>query len=238
MENKNIELQIQAINDKLDFITKQLNEQQRRQREWQELKHDLTLIGKDVFQVAMDELDEVAQHFDASDLIYLLKKLLRNTRHLVKLMDQVESASDFVKDATPLSKQVFTHLLETLDEMDRKGYFEFAREIFNIIDTIVTSFTLEDVILLRENIATILLTVKNLTQPEMLATVNNALSFFQTMDVEIDKDISYWQLFKQARDPELKRGLAFIIQFMKNMVSSNGKKLEDLNEQRLQKKEE
>jgi uncharacterized protein YjgD (DUF1641 family) len=222
MENKKIEQQLLEIHQKLDLLTAQMREQQRRQRELQELKEDLTIIGKDIFQSAVQELDEVAHHFDTTDLLYLLKKLLRNTRNLTKLMDQMESAADFVQDAAPLGKQVLNHLLDTLSELERKGYFDFARELFNILDTIVSSFTINDVKLLRENITAILLTVKNLTQPEMLSSVNNALHFFQKMDVEIEKDISYWQILKAMRDPEMKRGIAFLIQFTKNMVQSNG----------------
>ncbi|GAB4369139.1 MAG: hypothetical protein Kow0042_10700 [Calditrichia bacterium] len=222
MENKNLELQLQEINRKLDVLTEHMAEQQRRSRELQELKDDLSRIGKDVFQAATEELDEVAQHFELEDLLFLLKKLLRNTRHLAAMMDQVESASDFIKDAEPLGKQVFNQLMETLAELERKGYFEFAREFFKIIDTVVTTFTVEDVRLFRENIASILLTVKNLTQPEMLSTFDNALGFFRKMDVVVEKEVSYWQLIKELRDPETKRGLDFLIQFLKNLVNKNG----------------
>ncbi len=230
MENKKIGQQLLEIHQKLDLLTAQMREQQRRQRELQELKEDLTIIGKDIFQSAVQELDEVAHHFDTTDLLYLLKKLLRNTRNLTKLMDQMESTADFVQDAAPLGKQVLNHLLDTLSELESKGYFDFARELFNILDTIVTSFTLNDVKLLRENITAILLTVKNLTQPEMLSSVNNALHFFQKMDVEIEKDISYWQILKAMRDPEMKRGIAFLIQFTKNIVQSNGESVTASNQ--------
>lgn len=230
MENKKIGQQLLEIHQKLDLLTAQMREQQRRQRELQELKEDLTIIGKDIFQSAVQELDEVAHHFDTTDLLYLLKKLLRNTRNLTKLMDQMESTADFVQDAAPLGKQVLNHLLDTLSELESKGYFDFTRELFNILDTIVTSFTLNDVKLLRENITAILLTVKNLTQPEMLSSVNNALHFFQKMDVEIEKDISYWQILKAMRDPEMKRGIAFLIQFTKNIVQSNGESVTASNQ--------
>ncbi len=237
METKSLEIQIQDINQKLDFITSQLREQQRRQREMEELKADLTLIGKDIFQTAVQELDEVSQHFDTTDLLFLIKKLLRNTRNMTKMMDQVESASDFIKDAAPLSKHVFDQLMETLSELEKKGYFDFGREIFQIIDTVVTSFSVEDVKLLRENITTILMTVKNLTQPEMLSAVNNALNFFQKMDVDLAKDISYWQIMKELRDPEMKRGIAFMIQFVKNMSVQNGKNDQNTIQQINQKEE-
>jgi len=222
MDTKHMEQQIFQINQRLDFITEYLQEQQRRQREWDELKEDLTAVGKDVFQTAVKELDEIAYHFDTADLLYLLKKLLRNTRNLTKMIDQVESVTDFVHDAAPLGKHILDEVMENLSELERKGYFEFGREAFKIIDTIVTSFTVEDVQLLRENIASILLTLKNLTQPQMLSSVNNALTFFQKMDVVVEQKVSYWSLLKELRDPELKRGMAFIIRFMKNMVQTNG----------------
>lgn len=233
MEKKNLELQIREINEKLDFITRQMQENQRRQRELTELKDDLTMIGKDIFQAATQELDEVAHHFTTEDLLYLFKKLLRNTRNLNKMMDQMESAADFFQDATPLGKQVFNQVMDTMSELDKRGYFDFLKEFVTIIDTVVTTFSVEDVRLFRENVAEILLTLKNLTQPEMLGTVNNALDFFKKMDVEVEQKVSYFQLIKELRDPEMKRGIEFVIKFMKNMVKPNGN--EQLTENETQK---
>ncbi len=238
MENKNIEKQIQEINEKLDFLTSVMRNYERRQRELQELKEDLTRIGKDVFQVATEELDEVAHHFDSSDILYLLKKLLRNTRNIIGVMDQLESAADFFKDAAPLTKDMFDELLETLAEFEKKGYFEFLKEAIKIFDTIVTSFSPEDVRELRENIASILLTVKNMTQPEMLGMMNNAVSFYRYLNVPIEGDISYWSLLKELRKPEMKRGIAFVIQFMKNMANPNNNGENTLIAQPSKKKED
>jgi uncharacterized protein YjgD (DUF1641 family) len=218
MNDKNITDTIQEINEKLDFIADQVRETQKRQRELSELKADLTLIGKDIFQALTSELDEVARHFDTADLLFLLKKLLRNTRNLIKVMDQMESAADFIQDATPLAKQVFNQFMESLNTLDKKGYFDFLGEFVKIFDVVVSTFSKEDVRHFKENVAEILLTLKNLTQPEMLSTVNNALDFFKKMDVEVDQKISYFQLLKEMRNPEFKQGVAFVIQFMKNMA--------------------
>ena len=222
METKPIEKQLAEINQKLDVLTDYMEQQKRRQREWKELQDDLTIIGKDIFQTAVTELDEVAHHFDTADLLFLMKKLLRNVRNITRMMDQVESAMDFVEDATPLGKQIFSQLLETLAELERKGYFEFAKESVKIADTIVSTFTVEDIRLLRQNIVGIIETFRNMTQPEVLGSVNNALYFFQKLDVVVDEKVSYWQLIKEINDPEMKRGLAFLVRFMKNMVKTNG----------------
>ncbi|NOX37567.1 MAG: DUF1641 domain-containing protein [Calditrichaeota bacterium] len=238
MENKTIQQQLESIQQQLNYIVSEIEAERRRRRELEELKSDLNLIARDVFQAAVEELDGVAQHIDTGDVLHLLKKLLRNVRNLSKLMDQLESLMSFVEDAGPLTKEVVLELMQTLDELDRKGYFDFMAEALKIIDTIVTSFTVEDVRLLRENIAHILITVKNLTQPEMLATVNNALSFFKEMDIEIEEEVSYWKIFKALRDPEMRRGIAFMIQFLKNMASKNGELLKPLQSRTETKQED
>jgi uncharacterized protein YjgD (DUF1641 family) len=221
MANNNIEQQLSVINQKLDTINEQMEQYQLRQRELQELKNDLTIIGKDIFNAAIEELNDVAPYFDSSDLVFLFKKLLRNTRNINQILTQMESAEDLFNDLKPLSKKIFDDLLQTLNELDRKGYFEFLKESFKIFDTVVTSFTIDDVKLLRENIASILLTVKSMTQPEMLATINNALGFFRKMDIEIEKEkMSYFAIFKQLKDPEVKRGFVFMLEFVKSMANA------------------
>ena len=218
MDNKSIELEINAIHKKLDFITDQLQQNQARSQEMQELKNDLALIGKDMFDAAVEELEDVAPYFETSDLIHLVKKLLRNTRNLNKMLTQLEGAEDLFRDLQPLGKEIFDQILDTLNELDKKGYFEFFGEALKIVDTVVTTFNVADVRLLRENIGTILLTLKGMTQPEMLGSMNNALAFFQKMDVDVKDDVSLFYLMKQLRDPEVKKGIAFSLEFIKNMA--------------------
>jgi len=181
METKVLENELSEIHQKLDFITSQMKEYQQRQREIKELKDDMSLIAKDVFDAAVEGLEDVAPYFDTKDLIHLLKKLLRNTKNLNRILTQLESAEDLLADLQPLGKQMFDQLLDTMNELDKKGYFDFFKESIKILDTIVTSFSVEDVRLLRENITPILMTVKSMTQPQMLSTVDKALGFFQKM---------------------------------------------------------
>jgi len=226
MTNLDIEKSLMAIHQKLDFLTEQMNIHARRQREWQELKDDLSRIGTDLFQSAVTELDQVSSHFDSRDLLHLLKKLLRNTRNLARLFDQLESMSDFWTDVAPIGKQAFLDLLSSLNELERKGYFEFIKELLAVADRVVTSFSVEDVKALGDNIVTILQTVKSLTQPEMLAAVNNAVMVYKNIDFEVDDEVSYWELLRETRTPEMRRGLAVGIQFLKNLSnlprSANG----------------
>ena len=228
------EQQLAEINRKLDFIVEQMKIEARQRQERQELREDLNRIAVDIFQTAVEELDEVAHHFDSQDLLHLLKRLMRNTRNLIKLLDQLESLSNFVQDAAPIGKEAFLDLLYTLNELDRKGYFDFMKELLKIIDRIVTSFTVEDVKALGDNIVTILNTVKNLTQPEMLHAINNAVSVYKNLDISVKEEISYWDLIKAARTPEMKRGMAFAIQFLKNLAETQFNSNDKANHQESQ----
>ena len=224
MSNAEISKQLEDINLKLNTISQQMIETQKRQKEFDELKADMAIIGKDIFNSAVEELEDVAPYFDTKDLVYLMKKILRNTRNLNTMLTQMEGAADLFTDLKPLGKQMFDELMENLNEMDRKGYFEFFSEAVKIIDTVITSFNVDDVKLLKENIVSILMTVKSMTQPEMLSSANNALGFFQKMDIDVQKDISYFKLIKQLKDPEVKRGLSFMLEFVKNMAGSENTK--------------
>jgi uncharacterized protein YjgD (DUF1641 family) len=183
----------------------------------QELKDDLTLVAKDVFQSAVIELEDIAPFVQTGDFLHLIKRIVRNTNNINSVISQLESLLDFLEDWGPIGKELFNDGLEKLDEMDRKGYFTFIREISAIMDTVVTHFSAEDVRLLSENIVTILETVKNLTQPEMLHALNNALTVYQNIDTESIEEYSAIRALRELRTPEMKRGLGFVITFLKNV---------------------
>lgn len=220
MDNKKIEQQILEMNQKLDFITEQMQIQQEKNREFQDLKADLNIIAKDIFETAVVELEDVAPYFDSTDMIHLMKKFLRNIRSINHMFDQVEGAYDLYQDIRPLSKDIFNELMEKLNELDKKGLFQFMGELVKIVDTVITEFDVEDVAMLRESVVSILLTVKSMTQPEMLSSMNNALGFFSKMDIEVDRDVSLFDLMKKARDPEVKKGMYFMLEFVKNMAQT------------------
>jgi uncharacterized protein YjgD (DUF1641 family) len=107
--------------------------------------------------------------------------------------------------------------MNKMDEFDRKGYFQFLKEFSRVMDNVVVSFSAEDVKNLAENAVTILNTVKNLTQPEMLNAVNNALTVYKNLDIDISEKVGVFTLFKELNKPEVKKGLAFGLKFLENL---------------------
>jgi len=178
----------------------------------------LMRVGKDVFQSTVEELEEVADHIKTGDMLHLGKKLLRNVNNISGMFDQLESMSDLINDVAPISREIVIDFMAKLDEFDRKGYFGFMREIGRAMDNVVESFTVDDVRALGDNVVTILNTVKNLTQPDMLQALDNALTVYKKLDIEVEEEISYFTLIRRMNTPEMRRGMAFGIRFLKSMA--------------------
>lgn len=221
MEEIKTQTQIEEINRKLDIILEEIELQKRHRREMEDLKEDVMRVAADLYASAVVELEEVHDHLKTGDILHLGKKLLRNIGTMNKMFDQLESARDFLNDVSPLVRESIIDLMAKLDELDRKGYFNFLKELNGIADNIVTSYTPEDVKNLGENVVTILNTVKSLTQPDMLQAINNAVSVYKNLDIKVEKDVSLIKLIRELNKPELKRGLAFGIEFLKNISQTN-----------------
>jgi uncharacterized protein YjgD (DUF1641 family) len=215
-----MEQALTELNQKIDALTAQvayLAEQtqlaERQRAERSELMRDLTPVVDQAYHMAIEQLEEVQEYIDLGDLLRLLKRLMRNGRNLDMLLDQFESALDLVQTVGPLTDEAFGKAVTTLNDMERKGYFTFARGGKRIADNIVTSFTADDVDRLGDNIVLILNTVKDMTQPEIMTFVRNTLLVAEK-EVEKPVDISYLGLIKQMRDPEVRRGLALTMRVM------------------------
>lgn len=215
-ENK-VQEQINEINQKLDILLEHVNTQRLKSEAIDDLVSDVSIISKDAFSSAVEELDNRGVELNLEDIKILAFKLIRNVNNFSQVMDMFESMTDLLKDVGPIVNEVGIDFTHKLHDFEQKGYFEFFKEIANIMDNIISSYPPEEVRALSENIVTILDTVKNITQPDMLHAINNAVSIFKNLDTENIKEYSLWKAFREMNTPEMKRGIGFMITFLKNL---------------------
>jgi uncharacterized protein YjgD (DUF1641 family) len=220
MDQTMVELnqKIDALTSQVAYLTEETRLQQRRRQEMDELKNDLTPIATDIFRISIEQLDEVESYVQLEDVFRLAKRLARNTRNLERMLDQMESLAELGRDFSPLSQDAFLTLMTRLDEMERKGYFNFVRGGMEIMDNVVTSFTEEDVRQLGENIVLILQTVKEMTQPDIMKMLRSTATVMR--EEETADNVSMLSILRQLNDPAVKRGLAKTLTVLKT-VSEN-----------------
>ena len=213
-------LAFNELNQKVDTLTAQVaflaeeaRLEKRRRQEWDELKNDLTPVVTEVYNLSVQQLEEVESYVQFEDLIRLIKRLIRNTRNLEQMLDQIESLADLSKEVAPLSRDVFVMAMTQLDEMERKGYFAFLQGGMNIMDEVVTNFSEKDVQQLGENIVLILRTLKEMTQPEIMQMLSTTATVMR--DEDVPESVSMFALVRQLNDPAVKRGLAKTLEVLK-----------------------
>ena len=209
---------VDALSAQVEFLAEEARQQQRRRQEWDELRSDLTPVAGEVYRLSVQQLDEIEGYVQLEDIIRVLKRLMRNTRNIEKMLDQMESISELTGELAPLSEGMFLTLMTRLDEMERKGYFTFMQGGMEILDTIVSNFTEDDVHQLGENVVLILNTLKEMTQPEIMQLLSSTASVMREED--LPEKVSMLYLMRQFNDPAVRRGLAKTMNVLRT-VSEN-----------------
>jgi len=220
MSEQNIQEQINILNQKMDLVLDVVLQQQQKTESVADLFSDLQIVGKDMYDTAVVELDNHKVELDLDQVKTLGIQLLQNIENIRVMVSLFESGVDFAKDAGPLVTESIIDFTKKLHQFEQKGYFEFFKEAGRIIDNVVTNFSKDDVAHLADNIVVILNTVKDLTQPEMMNGLGNALKVYNSMEMESAPEYSIFRVMKEINKPEMKRAMGFMITFMNNLSDS------------------
>jgi uncharacterized protein YjgD (DUF1641 family) len=205
------------VDERLDRLAGQLAEigdELRRQREernrWQELAEDLAPIAEEAMTMATSHLD--AENYDFSQVVNLVGAVIRDAATLEAWIAPLRILSALADELGPLAAPATVSLNARLQNLDERGYFSFAREAAGVVDTVVTSFSDEDVKLLGDNIVLILRTVKQMTQPEVMSLLGRTAATLQEVELgNTARTPSTFALLRQMRDPQVRRGLVRVL---------------------------
>jgi len=173
---------IDQLTDQVDFLSEQALDQQRRSRELDELKDDLIPIGNQLVNLTIRELEEIGSEFELEDLLYLLKRVLRNTHLILSMMDRFEALMGAADEVELLGKQVFAAAVETLDRLERSGLFLQTGDL-----------------------------LRTLSEGEALADLNRMLTAMNSADEGKGFPPSLLALLGKLNQPETRRGLSRLL---------------------------
>lgn len=198
--------QIDRLEKDMAFLVAEAQEQRRRRLEWQELQADVMPVAFDIYRLTADQLEEVEQYVRLEDVGRLLKRLARSTQRLEGLLDGLESLTDLAADLSPLTQDAFLTLMARLDDLERRGYLDFAREGLGMAGRVVAAFSAEEARQLGDNIVLILRTVQQMTQPDVMRLLQTTATTVRAAE-EDEAPPSLWALLRQLNDPAVRRGL-------------------------------
>jgi len=170
------------LHQKIDYLTEQLESQRQQQEGMNELMHDAVPVVNHMIKLSIDELAEIGTDFQLEDLTFLLKRVLRDTRMLVGLLDQVEAVAELAEEGQVMGKRIFHQVTMELDRLEREGYFEFARAGAKVAERAVSEFKAGD----------------------LEAAGNRMVDAFKE---ETPENISLFALLRAMGNPKVRRGL-------------------------------
>ena len=136
---------LELLHQKLDYLTEQLESQRRQQEGINELMHDAVPVVNHMIKLSIDELAEIGTDFQLEDLTFLLKRVLRDTRMLVGLLDQVEAFAELAEEGQVMGKRIFHQITMELDRLEREGYFDLVRAGTSVADRLAHRIKAEEV---------------------------------------------------------------------------------------------
>ena len=139
------------------------------------------------------------------------------------------SVSELLGDVGEISGEVFETAIVRLDDLRRRGYFEFSAGVLEVLDRIVTSFDRDDLAALGDNVVLILETVKEMTQPEVMRMLQRTARIMRE-DEEPEK-LSLFRLLREMRDPEVKLGLHRMLTVLRGLASPDAAETREETEQ-------
>ena len=217
MGEETINTRIDVLEKKIDLILEYVNKQRLNAIVVEDLAGDLGIIGKDFYDTAVEELDKRQVEIEPAEVTDLVISFLRNIENFKVMMNTFEMMIDLTKEIGPIANDVIIDMTKQLAILDQKGYFDFVRNIAPIIDNIVTGLSPEDLKGLADNIMLIINTVKDITQPDMLKSIDNAIKMYSSMEIEDVPSYSVWRLMREINSPEMKKAIGFGVTFLKNM---------------------
>ncbi|WP_025863210.1 hypothetical protein [Prolixibacter bellariivorans] len=207
MDDKALQVQISELNAKVDLLLEHVNEQRLKTNQLEDLVSDISIVGKDVYDTAVVELENRQVELDPEQLKGMGLRVLRNMGNFRDLLITFESMADLVKDVTPIVNETIMDFTDKLNEFDRKGYFEFLRESGNVLDKFITEVSADDLKQLAENIDPMLDMLKALGRPEVMQGMKNATQALSETSSQKVPEVSVFRMIRELNKPEMKKAL-------------------------------
>jgi uncharacterized protein YjgD (DUF1641 family) len=191
-----------------------------------ELREELAPRVNEAVKALIVELADIEADFQLEDLLFLIKKTMRNVRNLTYSIDQLKNIIDFVLIAEPLLKSTVPQMIFYMDDLEKKGVFNLLRSSFEIIKKTAQTYTPEDMAQIGDGMVRLLGVFKKLTTPEALELLDRAAEVPSRVDLSRTKPAGAWGLLWAMGNPEVKEGLGVLLELTKGLSTLRPKEIQ------------
>ena len=213
MATATVEDRLSELDRKLDFIVDELVHLKRMRNSAEDLVADLTIVGKDAMKDAVESLGSTALR--PEEILQLVKSVLMDARLLQTALQQLESAADFIQDASPIVRDLFHKAVAGCQTLDEKGYFTAAAAGTRVADALIQSHSEKDWKQVEASVPQLVGFLRELTRPEVLQALEAIIHGFGRVQATMNVDKSVFELVRDVNSEDARRGIAILVEFLK-----------------------
>ena len=210
---------LQTIDQRLERLESQVAPLADSARAIGELREELAPRVNEAVHALITGLADVEADFQLEDLIFLLKKSMRNVRNFSFALDQLKNVIDFAITAEPLMKSSVPQIIFFLDELEQKGVFRLLNLSIDILKQIGTTYSDEQMQQIETGMVRLLGIFHKLTKPEALDMLERFADVPARVDLSSAKPVGAWGLLGVLGDPEVKQGLGVLMALTRGMAA-------------------
>jgi uncharacterized protein YjgD (DUF1641 family) len=184
-----------------------------------ELREELAPRVNEGVQALIAELADVEADFRMEDLVFLIKKMMRNTRNLNFVLDQTKNLIDFALTAEPLLKSTVPQAIVFFDELERRGVFRLLAAGLEVLKKIGTTYTEEDIGQIGDGLVRLIGILKKLTAPAALDLLDRAADVPLRVDVGRVRPVGMFGLLGAMGDREVQQGLGVLMELTRGLAA-------------------
>jgi len=189
-----------------------------------ELKEDLMPLQNKVFQLIIQELQEVEAGFQLEDILLLIKQTMRSMRNFVYVLKTMDNIVEFIADVEPLLKSAVPKFIEYLDDMERQGVFRIMKATLDLRSKIASQYDQEELEKIFDGMVATLSLAKKLSDPKTMAFLEKVAAIPANVDLSKTREIGPVGLISAGFNSEIKQGLGVLIELTKALgkMKDNG----------------
>lgn len=182
-----------------------------------ELRDELAPRVNEAVKALIVELADIEADFQLEDLLFFIKKAMRNVRNLTYSLDQFKNVIDFALIAEPLLKSTVPQMIFYMDDLEQKGVFNLLKSFFEIIKKTAETYTAEDMAQIGDGLVRLLGIVKKLAIPETLGLLERTAEVPSRLDLSRAKPVGIWGMLWAMGNPEVKDGMGVLLEMTKGL---------------------
>lgn len=204
---------IADLDRKLDFIIEELASLKRLRENVEDLAADLSMVGKSAMKDAVEAFGTA--DLRPLEIMGLFKAALANAQLFERVIQHLQSATDFIEDAQPIMQDGMRRMIHVTQAMHEKGYFDAVSAGIRVSDALIQSHSADDWRQVEASVPQLVGFLRELTKPEVLQALEAIIHGFGKVQATMDVNKSVVALVRDLNSADARRGVAILVEFLK-----------------------